>query len=416
MLGLYLAAAGCAPFRRRPVRRRLRRRPASAPLCAGLAQPLAQPETWRSSEPSRMSRMRGGDLAAMARAAIWPEAQAGAPGQAAMRARGSAGVDDEAEPAGGLRGARRPAASDGQSSSRARRAPGGFRMRRASRPARRNRSVLGIGMWPKGRATPRAKRPSVSGRIEGVEDSALDGAPLCLPDISHGRGARRCMRSPVGAARAASRPAPPCGGDVRQDRGGRASANLRRDRQLPLRANPVQARDRFAAMPRSPQRMPRASSRQDAKRRRASRIAGDGSRHGPPRHARRRQPDIGRHRIQPEWPPPSTTTDTFGPSLRSSPAAAMRFANALGQRRAGRRSPRGSRPASGPVSTGTPVRTAMPSASTSRGQQRAPIAPSARGSAGCRAPVTSTMPLPCRSAALQSPIKRAWAKVLQQPD
>ena len=61
-------------------------------------------------------------------------------------------------------------------------------------------------------------------------------------------------------------------------------------------------------------------------------------------------------------------------------------------------------PGQGPGLTGTPVRTAMPSASTSAARSAADAAVSPRI---CRLPraVTSTTPLPCRSAALHSPIK-----------
>ena len=101
-------------------------------------------------------------------------------------------------------------------------------------------------------------------------------------------------------------------------------------------------------------------------------------------------------------PPPSTTTDTFGPSRGVSPASstATRIRSASGR---GSAISWGSMPASGPVSTGMPVRTAMPSASTSVARSRALSAVRPRI---CKLPraVTSMMPLPCRRADSASPI------------
>ena len=94
----------------------------------------------------------------------------------------------------------------------------------------------------------------------------------------------------------------------------------------------------------------------------------------------------------PDRPPPSTTTETFGPSRVSSRSAAipLRIASASG---VGSAISSGSSPARGLVSTGTPVRTAMPSVSTSRDSATADCVVSPLI---CRLPraVTSTMPLP----------------------
>lgn len=109
----------------------------------------------------------------------------------------------------------------------------------------------------------------------------------------------------------------------------------------------------------------------------------------------------------PIWPRPSTTTDTLGPNRGASPARsiAVRIAAAS---RVGLVVSLESMPASGLVSTGTPVRTAIPSASTS--------SPSKQALSDVRPliwmlprAVTSTMPLPCRAADSQSPIKTLGA-------
>ena len=76
----------------------------------GWAQPLAQPEMWMVTEPSRIGAAALATSAAMARAGIKPEAQAGAPAQATTARRGSSGRTMKPSPA--ARSRRRAAGSE----------------------------------------------------------------------------------------------------------------------------------------------------------------------------------------------------------------------------------------------------------------------------------------------------------------
>ena len=164
---------------------------------------------------------------------------------------------------------------------------------------------------------------------------------------------------------------PPCGGDVRQDRGGRdvrgpADAAKRRRstdcRQFRRRALRSERRDlvriasvALARIPsaNTPSRRASPQSPPTAKRQRCRRMrAASASRRPTPRPGR-----SARRRRR----PPTLSAPAARASPRRSVPSRMRSASGRGSAISS-----GSSPASGPVSTGTPARTAMPSPSTSR--------------------------------------------------
>ena len=117
-----------------------------------------------------------------------------------------------------------------------------------------------------------------------------------------------------------------------------------------------------------------------------------------------RQPHIGRDGVEAERPPPSTTTETFGPSRRSSRRRRCRrgCASASGL---GSAISSGSSPASGPVCdrhAGAHRDAQRVDLGREQPRPTAVVRPRI-----CKLPraVTSTMPLPCRAPRSQSPIK-----------
>ena len=107
----------------------------------------------------------------------------------------------------------------------------------------------------------------------------------------------------------------------------------------------------------------------------------------------RRQPDVRRDFLQAVRPPPSTTTETFGPSRVPIPVLAM-HARIISASAVGSTISSGSSPASAPVWTGTPVRTAISSRSTAAANW-GPSLRTGRATAILPRAVTSITPLPC---------------------
>ena len=273
---------------------------------------------------------------------------------------------------------------------------------------------------------PRAVAAAVQG--EKTDRSAiLSAPPSVLPDISPTRGEiGSCHRrlSPIlqrwqlaksRQCRAAN--LPPCGGDVRQDRGGRDGMPACERCQLPLRQIPrmglaallgnhpehgngniarrifIDRGERLRILPVTRDRHLPPNSRIGPHRRQAA--------HRPSPHpssaARRRR----------QRPKPSARAVASAQPLRPPPGSVPPAA-------AGSAISCGSMPASGPVSTGTPVRTAMPSASTSAASSAALSGVRPRI---CRLPraVTSMMPLPCRKADSAKSDQQLRRQVLQRP-
>ena len=339
------------------------------------------------------------------------------------------GIDDEAGRLRGVAGRPRPRLRDGQMSSSARR--GARRISAAPRrSAARMKSISGVGA---DLAEGQGDRHGEAGVGEGEDGmtstaskSRSTSPPSVLPDISPTRGEIGCSAfahlQRWRLAKVARQPISPLEGEMSgRTEGGTSSADCHA-LQLQLLSFKSRARPFLpsaATAPRIDSVAAQAASSVEAAKQRRSRFS-----HLPATAIRQTTAAVARSAVSltsavdlVQLRPPAAIDDDrhlraeprFQPAQRQCPCECAR------QAASDRRSPRGSSPASGAVSTGTPVRTAMPSASTSRDS---PTADRAVSPLICRLPraVTSTMPLPWLQRRFAQPDQGRWARILKRPD